>query len=81
MDKEIQDQLRSQLKAQLKSERQVIIGTFRTDGMPEKLLRSLRQSVDAVLTAAWHHARLPANIVEIAMAIGTDISGARPNAV
>jgi [protein-PII] uridylyltransferase len=61
MDKDIQDQLRSQLKAQLKSERQVIIGTFRTDGMPEKLLRSLRQSVDAVLTAAWHHACLPAN--------------------
>ena len=61
MDKEIQDQLRSQLKRQLKAERQVIIGTFRTDGMPEKLLRSLRQSVDAVLTAAWHHAHLPAN--------------------
>jgi [protein-PII] uridylyltransferase len=61
MDKDIPDQLKAQLKAQLKSERQVIIGTFRTDGMPEKLLRSLRQSVDAVLTAAWHHARLPAN--------------------
>jgi [protein-PII] uridylyltransferase len=29
--------------------------------MPEKLLRSLRQSVDAVLTTAWHEARLPAN--------------------
>ena len=57
MDKEI----RERLKAQLKAERQVIIGTFRTDGMPEKLLRSLRQSVDAVLTEAWHHARLPAN--------------------
>ena len=57
MDKEI----RERLKAQLKAERQVIIGTFRTDGMPEKLLRSLRQSVDAVLTAAWHHAHLPAN--------------------
>ncbi|MET0320267.1 MAG: [protein-PII] uridylyltransferase, partial [Duganella sp.] len=53
--------IRESLKAQLKAERQVIIGTFRADGMPEKLLRSLRQSVDAVLTAAWHHARLPAN--------------------
>ncbi|ELX09122.1 uridylyltransferase GlnD [Janthinobacterium sp. HH01] len=54
-------ELREQLKRQLKADRQVVIAGFQTDGMPEKLLRSLRQSVDAVLTTAWHEARLPAN--------------------
>ncbi|MET0266927.1 MAG: [protein-PII] uridylyltransferase [Duganella sp.] len=61
MDKDIRDQRIGQLRRQLKAERQIIISTFRNDGMPEKLLRSLRQSVDAVLTTAWHHARLPAS--------------------
>ncbi|WP_229219189.1 [protein-PII] uridylyltransferase [Duganella sp. BJB1802] len=54
-------ELREQLKRQLKADRQVVIAGFQADGMPEKLLRSLRQSVDAVLTTAWHEARLPAN--------------------
>jgi [protein-PII] uridylyltransferase len=53
-------ELREQLKRQLKADRQVVIAGFRADGMPEKLLRSLRQSVDAVLTTAWHEAALPA---------------------
>jgi [protein-PII] uridylyltransferase len=57
----MQKELREQLKRQLKADRQLVIAGFREDGMPEKLLRSLRQSVDAVLTTAWHAARLPAN--------------------
>src|SRR5476651_2070606 len=52
-------ELREQLKRQLKADRQVVIAGFQADGMPEKLLRSLRQSVDAVLTTAWHAAGLP----------------------
>ncbi|MEO5934088.1 MAG: nucleotidyltransferase domain-containing protein, partial [Duganella sp.] len=57
----MKNELREQLKRQLKAERQIVIAGFQADGMPEKLLRSLRQSVDAVLTTAWHEARLPAN--------------------
>ncbi|MBP1203079.1 [protein-PII] uridylyltransferase [Duganella sp. 1411] len=57
----MKNELREQLKRQLKTERQIVIAGFQADGMPEKLLRSLRQSVDAVLTTAWHAARLPAN--------------------
>jgi [protein-PII] uridylyltransferase len=57
----MQKELREQLKRQLKADRQVVIAGFRDDGKPEKLLRSLRQSVDAVLTTAWHAAKLPAN--------------------
>ncbi|MFA9219462.1 MAG: nucleotidyltransferase domain-containing protein, partial [Sphingomonadaceae bacterium] len=54
-------ELREQLKRQLKADRQVVIAGFHADGMPEKLLRSLRQSVDAVLTTAWQEASLPPN--------------------
>jgi [protein-PII] uridylyltransferase len=54
-------ELREQLKRQLKADRQVVIAGFQIDGKPEKLLRSLRQSVDAVLTTAWHEAALPPN--------------------
>jgi len=54
-------ELREQLKRQLKADRQLVIAAFRDDGKPEKLLRSLRQSVDAVLTTAWHAAALPEN--------------------
>ena len=53
------EQLRSQLKARLKSDRSVVIATFNEDGMPEKLLRGLRSSVDAVLAQAWEEAGLP----------------------
>ncbi len=59
MNAPLRDQLRSQLKGRLKSDRQVVIATFREDGKPEKLLRGLRQSVDAVLTQAWNEAGLP----------------------
>jgi len=55
----IKKELREQLKRQLKADRQIVIGAFRQDGKPEKLLRSLRQSVDAVLTVAWQAAALP----------------------
>ncbi|WP_228893044.1 [protein-PII] uridylyltransferase [Pseudoduganella aquatica] len=52
-------ELREQLKSQLKSGRQTVIAGFREDGMPEKLLRNLRQVVDGVLSTAWQEAALP----------------------
>ncbi|MGK5004156.1 [protein-PII] uridylyltransferase [Janthinobacterium sp. LB2P70] len=52
-------QVREQLKQQLKADRQVVIAAFQADGKPEKLLRSLRHSVDGVLTRAWQEAGLP----------------------
>ena len=52
---------RDLLKQQLKAERLVLIGAFRDDGKPEKLLCGLRQSVDAVLTQAWQAAGLPSD--------------------
>ena len=60
-------ELRDQLKRQLKADRQIVIAGFHADGMPEKLLRSLRQSVDAVLTTAWQAAGLPANTALVAV--------------
>jgi len=57
----MKSELREQLKRQLKADRQIVIAAFQADGKPEKLLRSLRQSVDAVLTQAWHAAGLPAS--------------------
>jgi [protein-PII] uridylyltransferase len=51
--------LREQLKQQLKADRQVVILAFQADGKPEKLLRSLRHSVDGVLARAWQEAQLP----------------------
>ncbi|PHV04363.1 [protein-PII] uridylyltransferase [Janthinobacterium sp. BJB412] len=57
----MKQQLREQLKRQLKADRQVVVAAFQADGMPEKLLRSLRQSVDAVLAQAWQAAALPAD--------------------
>ena len=55
----MKQQLREQLKRQLKADRQIVVAAFQADGMPEKLLRSLRQSVDAVLATAWQAAALP----------------------
>ncbi|CAN7372929.1 [protein-PII] uridylyltransferase [Pseudoduganella sp. LjRoot289] len=52
-------ELREQLKGQLKAGRQTVIAGFREDGMPEKLLRKLRQVVDEVLATAWLEAALP----------------------
>ena len=52
---------RDRLKQQLKADRQLLIAAFREDGKPEKLLRGLRQSVDAVLSEAWLEAGLPAD--------------------
>ncbi|MDC8759957.1 [protein-PII] uridylyltransferase [Janthinobacterium fluminis] len=57
----MKQQLREQLKRQLKADRQVVIAAFEADGKPEKLLRSLRHSVDAVLAGAWQAAALPAD--------------------
>ena len=53
---------RDLLKQRLKSERQALVDAFKEEGKPEKLLRCLRQSVDAVLTEAWELAALPANM-------------------
>jgi [protein-PII] uridylyltransferase len=58
-DSAIKKQLREQLKGQLKAARQRVIATFQADGKPEKLLRGLRQGVDAVLANAWDAAGLP----------------------
>ena len=52
---------RDLLKQRLKAERLVQIAAFRDDGKPEKLLRGLRQSVDAVLTEVWQAMQLPAD--------------------
>jgi len=48
-----------QLKQRLKAERQLVFAEFRDNGKPEKLLRALRRSVDAVLADAWRGAGLP----------------------
>ena len=48
------------LKEQLKADRLQLTAAFRDDSKPEKLLRGLRQSVDRVLTIAFHDAGLPA---------------------
>ncbi|MCC6071059.1 [protein-PII] uridylyltransferase [Massilia sp. GCM10020059] len=50
---------RDLLKQRLKADRAQLIAAFREDNKPEKLLRSLRQSVDAVLTEAWNASGLP----------------------
>ena len=52
---------RDLLKQRLKAERQTQFDAFRDDGKPEKLLRGLRQSVDAVLAEAWLSVDLPTN--------------------
>jgi [protein-PII] uridylyltransferase len=52
-------ELREQLKRELKAGRQMVIAGFQRDGMPEKLLRNLRQVVDTVLATAWQEANLP----------------------
>ena len=52
---------RDLLKQRLKADRVLLIAAFRADGKPEKLLRGLRQSVDAVLTDAWRAVGLPAS--------------------
>ena len=53
---------RDLLKQRLKSERLELIRAFQEEGKPEKLLRCLRQSVDAILTEAWESLDLPANM-------------------
>ena len=53
------DTARSTLRQRLKAERQLVFQAFQEDGKPEKLLRNLRQVVDAILTDAWQAAGLP----------------------
>ncbi|KQV80903.1 protein-PII uridylyltransferase [Massilia sp. Root351] len=60
-------ELREQLKSQLKAGRQTVIAGFREDGMPEKLLRNLRQVVDGVLCTAWQEAALPPETALVAV--------------
>ena len=55
------------LKHKLRAERETIIDTFRADGKPEKLLSTLRQSVDAALTVAWHEFGMPASAALVAV--------------
>ena len=55
------------LKHKLKAEREAIIDTFRADGKPEKLLSTLRQSVDLALTAAWHEFGMPTSAALVAV--------------
>ena len=57
----LKKEFRDLLKQRLKAERQTQFDAFRDDGKPEKLLRGLRQSVDAVLAEAWLSVALPAN--------------------
>jgi [protein-PII] uridylyltransferase len=52
-------QARGRLKQGLKEDRLRLLAAFKEDGKPEKLLRGLRQSVDAVLAEAWLGAGLP----------------------
>jgi [protein-PII] uridylyltransferase len=58
----LKKETRDLLKQRLKAERQELVLAFQAEGKPEKLLRCLRQSVDAVLTEAWESAALPANM-------------------
>lgn len=51
--------LAQQLREQIKSERQSVIAAFQVEAKPEKLLRRLRQSVDAVLQRAWQESNMP----------------------
>jgi len=60
-------ELREQLKSQLKAGRQTVVAAFREDGMPEKLLRNLRQVVDGVLCTAWQEAALPPETALVAV--------------
>ena len=55
----LKKETRDLLKQRLKAERLTLIAAFRDDGKPEKLLRGLRQSVDAVLAVAWESVALP----------------------
>ncbi|HJW54459.1 MAG TPA: [protein-PII] uridylyltransferase [Burkholderiaceae bacterium] len=59
--------LASSLKEQLKTERQNIIAAFQVDGKPEKLLASLRTSVDAALIRIWQNFALPADTALVAV--------------
>jgi [protein-PII] uridylyltransferase len=55
------------LKEELNLERQAVIDAFQSDGKPEKLLTSLRQSVDAMLTKAWHAYAMPPDCALVAV--------------
>lgn len=50
------------LKEQLKNERQTAILEFQATSKPEKLLKTLRQNVDAALILAWQTLNLPNNL-------------------
>ena len=55
------------LRQQLRDERQVIIDAFNADGKPERLLTTLRQSVDRALALAWSEFGLPASAALVAV--------------
>lgn len=54
-------------KEQLKAKRQTAIAAFENEHKPEKLLATLRQNVDEVLTKAWQTFAFPANTALIAV--------------
>ena len=47
------------LREQIKADRKTAIAAFQEDGKPEKLLRRLRQHVDAALIRAWQESNMP----------------------
>ncbi|GAC1416028.1 MAG: [protein-PII] uridylyltransferase [Burkholderiaceae bacterium] len=55
------------LKQQLKQQRQEIVENFNRDGKPEKLLATLRESVDAALVCAWQEFGLPESAALVAV--------------
>ncbi len=55
------------LKEQLKVERQELVASYQTDSKPEKLLASLRGSVDKALTKAWQEFEMPASAALVAV--------------
>ncbi|RJG00858.1 [protein-PII] uridylyltransferase [Noviherbaspirillum sedimenti] len=55
------------LKDRLKAERQAIVTVFEADHQPDRLLTSLRRSVDGVLSDAWNTFGFPADTALVAV--------------
>jgi len=55
------------LKEQIRNDRAAVIEAFQQDGKPEKLLTSLRASVDAALARAWQACGMPASAALVAV--------------
>lgn len=55
------------LKEKLKAERLAIVATFNAEHQPDRLLASLRRSVDGVLTEAWNSFGFPTDTALVAV--------------